>query len=110
MPVGYKRRIHQLWICAKHVSNKSHPKEKGGVHANCTRIVSSRTGDWKLNTEILTYSRAKGAFAGLKLSGASIRRDDNSMQAFYARHVTTQAALTGKVPAPAAAHSFLARN
>jgi lipid-binding SYLF domain-containing protein len=64
--------------------------------------------DWKLNTEILTYSRAKGAFAGLKSSGASIRRDDNSMQAFYARHVTTQSALTGKVPAPAAAHSFLA--
>ena len=26
--------------------------------------------DWKLNTEILTYSRAKGAFAGLTLTGA----------------------------------------
>jgi SH3 domain-containing YSC84-like protein 1 len=29
--------------------------------------------DWKLDTEILTYSRAKGAFAGLTLEGASIR-------------------------------------
>src|ERR1035441_6772977 len=35
--------------------------------------------DWKLNTEILTYSRAKGAFAGLTLTGADIRRDDDSI-------------------------------
>ena len=69
---------------------------------------ASADTDWKLDTEILTYSRAKGAFAGLTLSGASIRRDDDSMQAFYEHHVTTQAALTGKVAAPAAAHSFLA--
>jgi len=69
---------------------------------------ASADTDWKLNTEILTYSRAKGAFAGLTLSGASIRRDDDSMQAFYGHDVTTKAVLTGKVPAPAAAHSFLA--
>jgi lipid-binding SYLF domain-containing protein len=71
------------------------------------RHASANT-DWKLDAEILTYSRAKGAFAGLTLSGASIRRDDDSMQAFYGRHVTTRAALTGKVTAPAAADSFLA--
>ena len=69
---------------------------------------ASADTDWKLNTEILTYSRAKGAFAGLTLSGASIRRDDDSMQSFYGHHVTTEAVLTGKVTAPASAHSFLA--
>lgn len=69
---------------------------------------ASADTDWKLDTEILTYSRAKGAFAGLTLSGASIRRDADSMQAFYGHHVTTSAALTGKVTAPAAARSFLA--
>jgi len=68
---------------------------------------ASADTDWKLNTEILTYSRAKGAFAGLTLTGAAIRRDDDSMQAFYGRHVTTRAALTGRVTAPAAADSFL---
>ena len=41
---------------------------------------ASADTDWKLNTEILTYSRAKGAFAGLTLNGASIRRDDDSMR------------------------------
>ena len=68
---------------------------------------ASADTDWKLNTEILTYSRAKGAFAGLTLSGASIRRDDDSMQAIYGRHVTTRAVLTGKVHATAAAKPFL---
>jgi SH3 domain-containing YSC84-like protein 1 len=70
------------------------------------RHASANT-DWKLDTEILTYSRAKGAFAGLTLSGASVRRDDDSMRAIYGRHVRTRSALTGKVAAPAAAAPFL---
>src|SRR6202790_1470436 len=64
--------------------------------------------DWKMDTEILTYSRAKGAFAGLTLEGASIRQDSDSRHAMYGRKVTTRALLLGKVPAPAAARPFLA--
>jgi SH3 domain-containing YSC84-like protein 1 len=64
--------------------------------------------DWKMDTEILTYSRAKGAFAGLTLEGASIRQDNDSRQAIYGRNVTTRALLLGKVAAPAAAQPFLA--
>lgn len=64
--------------------------------------------DWKMNTEILTYSRAKGAFAGLTLEGASVRQDDDSRRAMYGGKVTTRALLLGQVPAPAAAQSFLA--
>src|ERR1700731_2337903 len=64
--------------------------------------------DWKLDTEILTYSRAKGAFAGLTLEGASIRQDSDSRHAMYGRKVTTRALLLGKVPAPSAAQPFLA--
>jgi lipid-binding SYLF domain-containing protein len=70
------------------------------------RHASAET-NWKLETEILTYSRAKGAFAGLALNGASIRRDDDSMNAIYGRHVSTRSALLGKIAAPAAAESFL---
>ncbi len=70
------------------------------------RHASAET-NWKLETEILTYSRAKGAFAGLTLNGASVRRDDDSMQAIYGRNVTTRSVLLGKVAAPAAAQSFL---
>ena len=68
---------------------------------------ASADTDWKLNTEILTYSRAKGAFAGLTLTGASVRRDDDSMRAIYGPHVSTRSVLMGKVAATPAARSFL---
>jgi lipid-binding SYLF domain-containing protein len=64
--------------------------------------------DWKLDTQILTYSRAKGAFAGATLEGAGIRQDDDAIRAIYGRELTPRALLTGKVPPPAAAHQFLA--
>jgi SH3 domain-containing YSC84-like protein 1 len=63
--------------------------------------------DWKLNTEILTYSRAKGAFAGLTLTGADVRRDDDSMDAFYGPDVSSHRILYGEVTTPAAADSFI---
>ena len=68
---------------------------------------ASADTDWKLNTEILTYSRAKGAFAGLTLDGASIRRDDDSMEAVYGRNDSTHAVLTGKVAPTAVSERFL---
>jgi lipid-binding SYLF domain-containing protein len=68
---------------------------------------ASADTDWKLNTEILTYSRARGAFAGLTLTGASIRRDDDSTEAMYGRDVTTRRILRGDVAVPDAAHAFL---
>ncbi len=68
---------------------------------------ASASTDWNLNTQILTYSRAKGAFAGLTLSGANVRRDDDSMQAFYGRHVSTRRVLSGEVATPAGAHAFI---
>ena len=64
--------------------------------------------DWKMDTEILTYSRAKGAFAGLTLEGASIRQDSDSRHAIYGSNVTTRALLLGKVAAPSAVQPFLA--
>ncbi len=70
------------------------------------RHASANT-DWKLDTEILTYSRAKGAFAGLTLTGASIRRDDDSMQAIYGHHVSTRSVLLGEKAIPASAETFL---
>jgi len=63
--------------------------------------------DWKLNTEILTYSRAKGAFAGLTLTGADVRRDDDSMDAFYGHDVSTHRVLRGEVATPASAERFI---
>jgi lipid-binding SYLF domain-containing protein len=68
---------------------------------------ASADTDWKLNTEVLTYSRAKGLFAGLTLTGAAIRRDDDSTEAIYGHDVSTGRILRGEVTVPASAESFI---
>jgi len=70
------------------------------------RHASANT-DWKLETEVLTYSRARGAFAGLTLTGASIRRDDDSTEAIYGHDITTRRILQGEIAVPQEAHAFL---
>ena len=70
------------------------------------RHASANT-DWKLETEVLTYSRARGAFAGLTLTGAAIRRDNDSTEAIYGHDVSTRRNLEGHVAVPASAGSFL---
>jgi SH3 domain-containing YSC84-like protein 1 len=68
---------------------------------------ASADTDWKMNAEILTYSRAKGVFAGLSLSGAAVHNDNDSMAAVYGGDVTERQVLTGKVPPPPSSHAFL---
>jgi SH3 domain-containing YSC84-like protein 1 len=68
---------------------------------------ASADTDWKLNAEILTYSRAKGIFAGLTLNGAAVHRDDDAMRAFYGPNVSTHDVLMGMVPPPPASVAFL---
>jgi SH3 domain-containing YSC84-like protein 1 len=63
--------------------------------------------DWKLNTEVLTYSRAKGLFAGLSLTGADVRRDNDSMEALYGPDTSTHRVLRGEVATPPAADRFI---
>jgi len=68
---------------------------------------ASADTDWKLNTEVLTYSRAKGLFAGLTLTGASIRRDEDSTESIYGHDVSTHRILHGEVTIPVSAEPFL---
>jgi lipid-binding SYLF domain-containing protein len=68
---------------------------------------ASADTDWKLNTEILTYSRARGIFAGVTLNGAAIRRDDDSTEAIYGSVIPTRQILRGEVPAPPPSQPFL---
>ena len=64
--------------------------------------------DWKLETEILSYSRAKGAFAGLSLDGTYVRPDRKAILALYDKDLSPREILTGEVRPPEAAHVFLA--
>jgi lipid-binding SYLF domain-containing protein len=63
--------------------------------------------DWKMRAEVLTYSRARGVFAGISLNGAVVKQDKDSTREFYGHMVTTKASLTGEVDPPAAASTFL---
>jgi len=52
---------------------------------------------WKLNSEVLTYSRSRGLFAGVTLNGTSIKQDDDGMRAYYGRTLSFRPVLTGEV-------------
>src|SRR4051812_29575161 len=63
--------------------------------------------DWKMRAEVLTYSRARGVFAGISLNGAVIRQDRDDTRAFYGRMVPYRSLLTGLTPVPTDANPFL---
>jgi lipid-binding SYLF domain-containing protein len=65
--------------------------------------------DIKMRAEVLTYSRSRGLFAGIDLSGAAISQDkDETRILFGGQMVPFQDILSGKVPPPAGSESFLA--
>jgi lipid-binding SYLF domain-containing protein len=63
--------------------------------------------DWKLNAEILSYSRSKGLFAGAALNGVKISTDNSDMKHVYgASYNAKDILLENKVEAPAAVRTF----
>src|SRR5215470_2755701 len=68
---------------------------------------ASADTDWKLRAEVLTYSRARGLFAGLELAGAVIKQDKDSTREFYGRMMPFKTSLQGNIEAPKNAYPFL---
>ena len=62
--------------------------------------------DWKMRAQVLSYSRARGAFAGLELNGAIVKIDRESTREFYGHMQPFSTSLT-TVSSPAAALPFL---
>ena len=62
--------------------------------------------DAMMNAEILSYSRSRGLFAGISLSGATLRPDGESNHVLYGRNATNREILTGDFKTPAAARGF----
>lgn len=63
--------------------------------------------DWKLNSEFLTYSRAKGLFAGIDLSGTVLSQNENYTRLEYGSNVSFEKVLKGDVPTPTDARAFV---
>ena len=64
--------------------------------------------DWKMKSEILSYSRSRGIFAGINLSGAVIKQDQDETRLLYGKMVPFTQILAGKVPPPDGSQAFLA--
>ena len=63
--------------------------------------------DLELAAEILSYSRAKGVFAGVSLDGAVMQADKSGDEAMYGQDVNRKDILDGKVAVPASAQALL---
>jgi lipid-binding SYLF domain-containing protein len=64
--------------------------------------------DVRMTAEILAWSRAKGLFAGISLSGATMRPDEEVNAELYGRKVGNRDVLNGGVEPPPAAHALRA--
>jgi SH3 domain-containing YSC84-like protein 1 len=62
--------------------------------------------DWKMRAQVLSYSRARGVFAGLELNGALVKIDRESTLEFYGKLQPFDTTLT-TVSSPVAALPFL---
>ena len=89
------------------LSSKFEVTGEGSAAAGPVGRHASAGTDWKLNTELLTYSRSRGIFAGLTLEGAVVEHDADSTVAIYGSDVPFKKILLGDVAAPAMAAPFL---
>jgi lipid-binding SYLF domain-containing protein len=89
------------------LSSKFELTGEGSVAAGPVGRHASAGTDWKLNTEVLTYSRSKGAFAGLTLEGAVVEQDNDSTHAIYGKHMQFRNILSGKTSTPRRADAFV---
>ncbi len=63
--------------------------------------------DIEMKAELLTWSRSRGVFAGIDLSGVSVSQNADDTEEFYGKDHHYEAILKGEVAAPEAAHPFL---
>jgi SH3 domain-containing YSC84-like protein 1 len=64
--------------------------------------------DWKMKSEVLTYSRSRGLFAGIDLNGASVTQDKDETRILYGKFVPFDDILEGKVRRTHMSQPFLA--
>jgi SH3 domain-containing YSC84-like protein 1 len=89
------------------LSSKFEITGEGSAAAGPVGRHASAGTDWKLNTELLTYSRSRGIFAGLTLEGAVVEQDADATVAIYGNDLPFKKILMGEVAAPAPAAPFL---
>jgi lipid-binding SYLF domain-containing protein len=89
------------------LSSKFQLSGEGSAAAGPVGRHASAGTDWKMNTEMLTYSRSRGVFAGLTLEGAVVEQDNDSTRAIYHENLPFRTVLSGKTPTPEVAAEFM---
>ncbi|HEX4641838.1 MAG TPA: lipid-binding SYLF domain-containing protein [Candidatus Acidoferrales bacterium] len=102
--IGGEATDFVLLIMNDHGANSLlHSKVKIGADVSAAAGPVGRTAeantDAYLRAEILTYSRARGLFAGVSLEGASLRPDEEGNDALYGRKVSASEIVMGPSPA-----------
>ncbi len=88
------------------LSDKFTVGAEGTVAAGPIGRNATAQTDAKLSAEMLSYSRARGLFAGIALDGATLRPDGETNRELYGRDATNREILTGDFKTPAAAERF----
>jgi len=86
-------------------------KFKIGGDASAAAGPVGRSGqaatDWKMNAELLSYSRNKGLFAGIDLDGTSVSQNKDDTDIYFGAPHDFDAVLRGDVPVPEGAVPFV---
>lgn len=86
-------------------------KFKIGADASAAAGPVGRAGqaatDWKMNAELLSYSRNKGLFAGISLDGTSVSQNRQDTETYYGGPQDFQNVLKGNVAVPQGAVDFV---
>jgi lipid-binding SYLF domain-containing protein len=88
-------------------------KVKLGADASAAAGPKGRTAnastDVTMRAEVLSYSRARGLFAGISLEGSTVRPDDDANERVYGQNVSAEAIIfKGAVAVPPAAQKLVA--
>lgn len=86
-------------------------KFKIGADASAAAGPVGRAGqaatDWRMNSELLSYSRNKGIFAGIDLDGTSVSQNKEDTELFYGAPQHFETVLKGEVAVPPGAEEFV---
>ena len=101
---GRTLKIIGALLAHKFANSNRHRPYARALTPSCAQAAT----DASLNAELLTYSRAKGLFAGIDLSGASISQNTDDTKTLYGGNsLGYDKILHGEVPVPTAAQPFV---
>jgi lipid-binding SYLF domain-containing protein len=89
------------------VSNKFTLGGEASVAAGPLGRNASAMTDAEMHAEILSYSRQRGVFGGLDLSGSAVTEDDKANQELYGKDISNKTIVAGGIPVPTEAQAFV---